>query len=181
MSEERAIAHFEKIRQDVRDEVKRRIEQRDKYSIQLTIALGVIVVVAFSRIDLRSVLLAAPLVSIYFTILILYSYRIHKVLAQYLREEIEPEMARLCGTSPDKEWETYYNTKAVPGIRRWFFLLALWVMCLAPLFYLWIAKRESLCTILIIATILYIGAALTITIRFWEKKDKDNERLAPEA
>jgi len=100
---QRATAHLEKLRDDVRDEIKKRIEQRDKYSIQLTIALGAIVAFTFRSGSSGSsqALIAAPLVSIYFTVLILYSYRIHKILARYLREEIEPRLAELHEISRD--------------------------------------------------------------------------------
>ncbi len=168
MTEEKAIAHLEAIRQDIRDEIKRRIEQRDKYSIQLTIALGAIVAVSLSATGLGKVLIAAPLVSIYFTVLILYSYRIHRLLAVYLREKIEPELARLCGTSPTIEWETYYAAHAVPGIRRTFFLGALWVVCIASLAYLWMAEsgQAEFRMALIVATTIYILASIAITVIF---------------
>jgi len=183
MTEEKAIAHFETLRQDIRDETKRRIEQRDKYSIQLTIALGVLVAVSFSTTGLRMVLIAAPLVSIYFTVLILYSYQVHDVLAKYLREEIEPELARLCGTPPEKEWETYYKTQEVPGIRQWFFLVALWTACALSLLYLWLAEIEQAgFTVLSVATAAYGLAAIVITVVFRRKgESKTHERLAPEA
>jgi len=137
LAEDVARQHLEVLRQDARDEVKRRIEQRDKYSIQLTIALGIIVAVAFGSTRFDKVLIAAPLVSIYFTVLILYSYRIHGILARYLREQIEPELARICGTSPKMEWETFYSSlPAKPGIRRMFFLMALWVVYFLTITYL---------------------------------------------
>jgi fatty acid desaturase len=169
VSEEKAIAHLETIRQDVRDEVKRRIEQRDKYSIQMTIALGALIAVSFSTTGLRTVLIAVPLVSIYFTVLILYSYKIHRLLAQYLREEVEPELARLCGTAPDKEWETYYSKHAVPGIRRWFFQGTLWAVVALSLFYLWSEKsvvNELGKTALIVVTIVY--ALLAVGVSLWD-------------
>ena len=175
MAQQNAIAHLEAIQHDKRDEIKRRIEQRDKYSIQLTIALGAIVAVAFSESGLGMVLIAAPLVSIYFTVLILYSYRVHDVLAGYLCKEIEPELARLCGTPPEKEWETYYGTHEVVGIRRWFFLLALWGVCVLSLLYLWNVwtadyYRNDFTVLLIVATLLYISSAVVITIIFRRKK-----------
>src|SRR6266851_2489301 len=108
-------AHLETLRADVRDEIKRRIEQRDKFSIQLTISLGAILAVAFSKPELSRVLVAAPLVSIYFTVLILYSYRIHKVLTKYLREKLEPELASAIGSAIDFELATYYSKHAVAG------------------------------------------------------------------
>jgi hypothetical protein len=69
-----ALLHLEALRSDVRDEIKRRIEQRDRYSIQLTLAMGAIVAFAFSKDGFRMALVAAPLVSIYFTVLVLYSH-----------------------------------------------------------------------------------------------------------
>lgn len=172
VAEDRAIAHFEKIRQDSRDEVKRRIEQRDKYSIQLSLALAAVVAVSFSNPDLRAVLIAAPLVSIYYTVLILYSYRVHHVLAKYLREEIEPALAYLYGTPLDKEWETYYAKQkhVVPGIRRQFFLYALWIVSASSLGYLWLAQCSQLgWPLLLIASVVYVGANAWIAKYFWKE------------
>ena len=172
MTNDKAIAHLESIRHDIRDEIKRRIEQRDKYSIQLTIALGAIVALSFSTTGFRIAIVAAPLVSIYFTVLILYSYRIHRILAHYLRDNIEPTLARLCGTPPEIEWETYYAAHAVPGIRRRFFLFALWVVSLGSAGYLWIAGREQsdfeLRVALVVASVIYILVAAVVTRAFWE-------------
>ena len=125
----RQIAHLELLRQDARDEIKRRIEQRDKYSIQLTIAIGAILAFSIRPNGSSLTLIAIPIVSIYFTVLILYSYKIHNLLATYLRNEIETKIAKLCNIEVDCEWENYYKKHEVPGIRRWFFITALWIMC----------------------------------------------------
>jgi len=168
-----SIDHLERIRLDVRDEIKRRIEQRDRYSIQLTIALATIVAVAFGPTGFSKVLIAAPLVSIYFTILILYSYSIHRILARFLRERIEPELARMCGTSTETEWETYYLTvaNAVPGIRRGFFLIALWVVFFAAISYLSYlsvveTRQASFQVAVAIAGAIYFMANVLITSKF---------------
>lgn len=173
MNLDRSIAHLESIKKDIRDEVKQRIEQRDKYSIQLTIGLGGIVAVSFGPTGFEKALIAAPLVSIYFTVLILYSYRIHKILASYCRDMIEPELARLCGTSPDMEWEAYYLTQDVPGIRRVFFMVALWVITVLPPLYLWFVEEQVeifeltwFRSVLIVSEIVFIVASLTITLKF---------------
>jgi hypothetical protein len=167
---DRQIAHLEIIRKDTRDEIKQRIEQRDKYSVQLTIALGLIVSVSFANAHFGKVMIAAPLVSIYFTMLILYSYKIHTTLAAYLRNEIEPTLALLCGTDSKKELETYYKEDAhkIPGIRRQFFLWALWVVCLVSLSYLWCKERVGFETVLIITSLIYIIASVFITCKFRE-------------
>jgi hypothetical protein len=176
---DRKIAHLEKVREDIRDEIKKRIEQRDKYSIQLTIALSAIIALAFSKPDYSGVLIVAPLVSIYFTILIMYSYKIHRAAARYLREKIEPELAFLCGTEVSMEWETYYKKNNVPGIRHWFFLLMMIVITAISLTYLWSVGKLD-CSILIVATVVYVIFMIWIfiwrIIEYFKEKKFENER-----
>jgi len=131
--------------------------------------VGAIVAVSLPPSAFGKALIAAPLISIYFTVLILYSYRIHRLLALYLREKIEPELARLCETSPAIEWETYYQAHAVPGIRRSFFLGALWVVCVVSPGYLWIAEsgQAEFRIALIVAAAIYVLATIVITVTFW--------------
>jgi hypothetical protein len=173
VGDKQAIAHLEKLRADVRDEIKKRIKQRDTYSIELTFGLGALLAIALARpdpsFDLGKVLIAAPLISIYFTVLILYSYRIHKLLAGFLRERLEPELARLCRTSPQSEWERYYAEHAVPGIRRLFFLGSLWVITATSLAFLWWAYGQSpdFTLVLIVATVVYTAVTILITLIFW--------------
>ncbi|MFC1914885.1 hypothetical protein ACFLWK_01365 [Chloroflexota bacterium] len=169
--ENNTLAHLETLRQDARDEIKRRIEQRNKYSIQMTIALGALVAVSFSSRfspDLRAVLIAMPLVSIYYTVLILYSYRIHHVLAKYLRDKIEPKLALGYGIEQNTEWEIYYEQQEVPGIRRWFFLVALWAVTIFTLGSFWAEEnlRAALGDALLVMTIVY--GTLVFFITLWD-------------
>jgi len=169
---ENAIAHLETIRQDIRSEIKDRIKQRDSYSIQLTITLAALVAISFSPNNFTRALLAAPLISIYFTVLILYSYRIHGLLSQYLREEIEPKLADLCGTDREAEWESYYTVHAIPGIRRSFFLGTLWAVLIISFLYLGVTQRsdtEFLLGVLLPATCIYLIVAIAVTKTFWSK------------
>ncbi len=172
LEKEYAIAHLETIRHDVRSEIKDRIKQRDSYSIQLTIALAALVAISFSPTGFTRALLAAPLISIYFTVLILYSYRIHRLLAQYLREEIEPKLADLCGTDRGTEWESYYVRHTVPGIRRTFFLGTLWAVCILLSLYLGVTQRSDtgfLIGVLLPATCIYLLSSIAVTKAFWSK------------
>src|SRR5574339_683183 len=89
-SRDRSLQHYQTLRQDIREEMKHRIQQRDAYSIQMTLALGTLVGVAATSVatqtqsmNVTSIvnlayrsIIAAPLISIYYTTLILYSYRI---------------------------------------------------------------------------------------------------------
>jgi hypothetical protein len=159
---DRAIAHLERIHQDIRDEIKRRIEQRDNYSIQMTLAVGAIVAVSAG---FPAALIAAPLVVTFFTVLVLYSYQIHRLLSGYLADKIEPELARLCGTDPEAEWERYYKHVAVPGIRRSFYLASLWffnIACPAFLF------TQAVNPLLVGSVgVVYVVAAVLVTWKFW--------------
>lgn len=164
------IRHLEVLREDARDEIKRRIEQRDKYSIQFTIALSAAIAVAFFA-DLPKVLIVAPLLSIYFTVLILYSYRMHELLAWYLRKKIEPELARLCGTPLKWEWETFCELHKVIAVRKIFFIIMPWVVCFASLLYLWRTQDEEEFRIILgIITVFYFSVILVITIVFSKKR-----------
>jgi hypothetical protein len=123
-------AHWEAVRQDIRDEIKRRIEQRDKFSYQMAPGLGAVFGLSFSSDSLRKVLIAAPLIAVYFTALILYSYEVHKVLARYLREVVENRLPQILGTQSEDEWEIWYVSlgKQIPGIRSSFFKWVQWLI-----------------------------------------------------
>lgn len=175
-----AIKHLESVRADVRNEIKQRIKQRDQFSVQLTVSLGALVGIAATASTTSNtqstlisftyrVLLAAPLFSIYFTTLILYSYRVHKVLASYLRSEIEPKLEQLCG-SKLVGWENYYAKQAIPGIRRSFYIGSLWAVCLISPLYIGFTEGWQggfIIPLIILATI-YILVASWITKTFWK-------------
>jgi len=171
---DRAIAHLEKLREDIRDEMKRRIEQRDKYSIQLTIAVGAIFSFALSgKVD-KLIIVAAPMVSLYFTVLILYSYKVHRVLSDYLRNKLENELATLHNIPLEMEWENFYNVqkqnnKEVPsGIRRKFYPIMFVLVTFISLVYLWSnycfdsPYKTGTHVFLVIITIIYVVSAIWI-------------------
>lgn len=180
---EYSLKHFQNLRQDIREEMKYRIQQRDTYSIQMTLALGTLVGVAATSVATQNpsasvtsilnlayrALIAAPLISIYYTTLILYSYRIHRLLSKYLREVIEPELSRLYESPIDVEWENWYAKNAVPGIRRSFFLGSLWVVCILSPIYIAFSEQwqGDFLLPLGIVSALYLFTATWITRSFW--------------
>jgi len=154
------LRHIEAIREDVRDEVKRRIQQRDQYSMQLTVALGAIAVGAYSTNGTTRLFILAPLVTIYFTALILYSYRIHHMLANYLRDVIEPKFEDLTGFPKAAEWETWYQNQGTrSGVRRWFFVAEMCCVTGITMVFLWHKEWSTpgwFHTVLSLATIAYL-------------------------
>jgi len=136
--------------------------------MQLTVALGATVVGAFSANGTYRLFTLAPLVAIYFTALILFSYRIHDVLAKYLREQIEPEFEKACGVPKAMEWESWYKASDLKvGIRREFFVWEMWAVTLLSMAFVWYKdwSRGQGCAIFIalgFATAIYLVLTLWV-------------------
>jgi D,D-heptose 1,7-bisphosphate phosphatase len=181
--ETKQIKHFESLREDIRDEIKRRIEQRDKYSLQFVIALATIAALfSFSNtggigIDFRKVIVIAPGVSIYFSVLILYSYRIHYILTKYLSVKIEPKLATLHELSRDYEWENFYRSLSIPGIRKNFFLFTPWIVLnLMILYILKNYSHEFIPWLFIITFCVYLPVISYFTYEFWDDYTRVGKR-----
>jgi hypothetical protein len=161
------IAHIEAIRTDLRDEVKRRIEQRDAYSIALATASGGAVAVALSNPDFRPAFAAIPLFFLFFTHLLHYSYRVHNRIVRFLRTEIEPELANLCETPRWVEWENYYAKLGVLDIRGRFFsivqLISILILIVPAL------VGDTYWYIYITIAIIYLLIGVVYSIVFWSE------------
>jgi hypothetical protein len=126
--------------------------------------------VAFSRQGVGTVLVAAPLVSLYFTVLLFYSYRQHRLLARYLREVVEPALAARLRIAPTIEWELWYAAQAFPRKRYDFFFEVLWIICVSTPIYLFVGvpdKSTRTTAALALLCTLYIVGALWATRTFW--------------
>ena len=159
------IAHLEAIREDLRGEIKQRIVQRDTYIIQ--VSLGLAAVVGFASAQNKpGLVILAPLVSLYYTYLIAYSYRVHEAQTKYLREVLEPSLRSLCATAND-EWETWYQAKMAPGRRRNFLVWGFWAVCvLSPAFVYWAHVRLNATKLstpeILVAMVVYLGLAVMV-------------------
>lgn len=135
------LEHLVKVHADVREEIKQRISQRDKYVIQNLISTGFIFAVTFTKIENKSLLLLLPITHLYFLYLIDYSYQIHNRLAEYLRDVVEDEMHALIPSIRTNRFsylETYFGkNRKESGIRSSFFsntFIYAWAICLVLLF-----------------------------------------------
>lgn len=160
-----AISRLEAITKDAWDEIRQRIQQRDNYSMQLSIALSAVLVAAFSEHGSRKVLILAPLVNIYFTTLILYSYRLHDILATYLREVVGPDVCFRAGIPPWKEWENWYGLTTKPGIRRTFFVTEMWVVIFLAMGHLiwWDRADKQFNQVIYASCVVYFIAGVVAT------------------
>jgi hypothetical protein len=137
------LSHYDNVRQDVRDELKMRITQRDNFAIQYVVVLGTVIAGAFAGTYAGAfegtyyALLLMPMISIYFTTQILYSYFMHNTICYFLRENIEKKIIEILNDNPPlSEWESFvvdYQKKSkitIIGIRKDFFIVCMWAITL---------------------------------------------------
>jgi hypothetical protein len=183
------INHFEALRQDARNEIIERIKERRSYSIQLGIALGAILFALKEQAFMPQLLFITPVVSFYFTLQILSSYRVHNLRSFYLCKYIEPNLKRLCKNDeatdpPVPEWEIFYRGldpvyrenwfARLEKKREYFYKILHTLIVLFSLVWLWgylwlplgIAPQQPNATlykvILIFLTIIYLSGTLAI-------------------
>ena len=139
-----------------RGEIEMRITQRDNFAIQFIVAVGAVFTLGFLDFTYAPFLFfILPLVTIFYTVQILYSYTIHDRLHKFLVSEIEPEIARQLNFSDEEKnkycWESFCEMDSkqkgisTPGIRKGFFIKASFTM---PT----------------IAAVLFIGTAISKTL-----------------
>ncbi|MGH9424581.1 MAG: hypothetical protein ACRD3J_31700, partial [Thermoanaerobaculia bacterium] len=75
---------------------------------------------------------------------------------------LEPEIASAFESPIALELETYYSRQAVPGIRKRFFLAALWVVTVSSLAYLFASEtsRPFVCVLIALASVYLIACFL---------------------
>ncbi|MCJ8272436.1 MAG: hypothetical protein MJK04_23935 [Psychrosphaera sp.] len=130
------LDNLDKKHADVREEIKQRIVQRDKYVIQSAVSTVVLLALAYKKDGNINVLLLLPPMYLYYTYLLEYSYQIHRSLSSYLRDVVEKRMSELMPHPTDSKYmyiETYFaHRKGKDGIRSKFFLFVfpfIWLMC----------------------------------------------------
>ncbi|TFE24539.1 hypothetical protein [Cohnella luojiensis] len=164
--DDKKLSHYEKVREDVRNEIKLRMRQRDRFAIHLITMLTLLFAVAFAEESYNLILVAAPMLSVFYTLMILHSYRKHDLLARYLREVIEPELAMLCRIDPAREWQSYSYKMSRYGSRRAFFLWVMWVVCTGLMAYLWFNAESAFQLTFYIFSGVYLIAMLCVTLSF---------------
>ncbi|MBL8048646.1 MAG: HAD-IIIA family hydrolase [Chthonomonas sp.] len=186
-SDSRKDREFERLQalySEVRTEIRQRITQRDQYSIQLTVALAAIIAISASgkpteTPHLYRALLAAPLLSIYYSVLIQYSYAIHQILARLLREEIEPALTEISHQRPEYELETFYLNHRAPGIRKWFFRVTMLTITFAVAAVMWVNEDISTPSGKLILTLCGLYFILCGGVIYWS--DHEPKRASQKA
>ena len=129
------LGHLESIQDDVRGEIKQRINQRDGFAIQYLVSVGAVITAVLStNLDVSIYfLLVAPLLAIFYTTQILYSYSMTDKISNYIINKLDRPIEKILGT---EEWESYsWRTKQktktrTTGIRKDFFRGSMWVVTL---------------------------------------------------
>ncbi|SFI89896.1 hypothetical protein [Thermoflavimicrobium dichotomicum] len=170
--DDKEIHHLEKTREDIRNEIKNRIEQRDSLSNQLIATMGVVAGFAVPNEEYRIIILLIPLLSIYYTLQILYSFTVHDFLTKYLRDVIEPRLSQLCCTQDEFQFSNYFNKNAKKVLKRSFYIYGMWVVSFFSMAYLWVFEYDNHPKLLTISTIIYVLSILKITRMFIDDSEK---------
>lgn len=132
MNESEKINYFISVQADLRGEIKQRISQRDGFSTQFLIACGTVVTISFQNFPFAFFLIwLMPIVTIFYSLQILYSYVMHDNISRFLRKHIEPELSRLLEIKQAHRHNFFWETRCsfdreltnikYPGIRKEFF------------------------------------------------------------
>ena len=175
---------------EVRNEIAMRIQQRDAYANQFIVSTGVVLGVGFIDFPYSSFLFfLLPILAIFYSIQIMYSYTIHDRCHRFLETEIEPKMAEVLEFSKGNEdrlfWERYCEYKSremktkTPGIRQGFFQASMFVVPLIAslLFVLLSAYRKVMAfwQLMVIAVGVFVffeAVSAFILLRFRRGKKK---------
>ena len=119
------------IYKDLRDEIKRRIEERNNYFIQAILSFGAILTVVFTQSRLFSICacLAGFILSFIFFMLIRRSYTIGEDIKRYLKVHIEPRMQNLSTVKPLQRYREKEREKKIKELKNMVFYKRIWNTC----------------------------------------------------
>lgn len=120
------------LQQELRNEVKQRVAQRDGFATQFLVGCSTVITLSLMDFPYAVFLIwLMPLVTIFFSLQILYSYVIHDNLTRFLRKHVEPELSRLLEIKQTHRHNYFWETRCAfdrmildmrfPGIRKGFF------------------------------------------------------------
>lgn len=167
-SDDTRIGHYEQVREDIRHEMKLRMRQRDGFAAQMVVLLTLLLAAGIADAGYRQALILVPLLSVFYTLQIMFSYRKHDLLARYLREVLEPDLAKLHRIDPGREWQSFSSKADRSAHRKGLFLWTMWAICAGSMAYLWFFMDASAEFKLAyyIAAGCYFVAMLYVTIAF---------------
>ena len=98
---------------ELRDELKMRIQQRDNLAIQFIVIVGVLSGIAFTDYSYAYfTILIIPLMTLFFSIQIFSSYEVHDRLVKFIREHIEVELGHVLNVDDKKLYNFFGNSIA---------------------------------------------------------------------
>jgi len=93
--------------EELRNELKQRIEQRDNFSVQFVVACCAVLALTVS-IQNGYLVALLPVITVFFATQIFESYRVHERLVEFIRDTIEKKICELVSDDmQDCLWETH--------------------------------------------------------------------------
>lgn len=93
--------------EELRNELKQRISQRDNFSVQFVVACCAVLALTASMAD-KYLIMLLPLITIFFATQIFESYKVHERLVEFIRDTLEEKISNQIGEDfKDCLWETH--------------------------------------------------------------------------
>lgn len=174
-------------RDDARNELKQRIAQRDSFAVQFIVIASSLLTLACSEKSTGAIsivtLALLPIVTLFYTILIDSSYRVHARLVEYINTEIEPKIDEQL-QSNIIFWEGYCKSvrklegdQSIGG-RKIFFHI---VLCLMPIItgviYYFLETKYKI-VFIIYCIIMFIGSVLYLWLQKFHPEYTGENKLA---
>ncbi|MBR1747229.1 MAG: hypothetical protein IJ735_03325 [Clostridia bacterium] len=181
---EKQLDFFKASYLDCRKEIQMRITQRDHFAIQEVVAICALLTIGFTSFDYALfAFLIMPIISVFYTIQILYSYSMHKRLHNFLKE-LESKIAELLDYQGDVDklfWESNCETnkdkehRNAVGKRKLFFSCAAFaVPIIGCLLFLYRGLNEkvlgNIAVIVIVAVACFLYLSVTTAIFLFARK-----------
>lgn len=112
---------------DIRDEVKKRVAQRDSFAVQCIVAAGVLIGLSITESAFAPyIILLFPLIAFFYINQINHSYAVHAKLMEFIVDKIEVDIKKLYNGEKSLGWNNYAykeekKNKDAFGKRRNFF------------------------------------------------------------
>ncbi len=123
------IRHLDEIRNDIRNEIKFRVSQRDSYLIQMLIGIVGLITIGFQW-NIQQLFIFLPMIPLFYTYQIQNSYQISFICIKFLHDVIDPKLNLLCQLPARYEWEKYFSQFYNWGKIRHLLVISLCWLCL---------------------------------------------------
>lgn len=160
---------------ELRDELKRRIVQRNNFAIQFVAAVAAILAIScgVKNYEYINVLFLLPIITAFYAVRIFSSYRVSERLVEFMCHYIEPQIAKCIDEDKPEDilWESFcekdrkISMSSGIGIQKGFFQTVLFLVPIISFLLYSVVKGTNVFTIIYFSVCMIVGMRILITDR----------------